>query len=57
MWWCSDIEVGDSSGKRSRRSRGIHKLTDYMNCIGNIRASDSEIDLTPNKLFVESSIR
>ena len=27
-----------------RRSRGNHKLTDYMNCIGNIKASDSEID-------------
>ena len=27
-----------------RRSRGSHKLTDYMNCIENIRASDSEID-------------
>ena len=27
-----------------RRSRGSHKLTDYMNCIGNIKASDNEID-------------
>ena len=27
-----------------RRSRGSHKLTDYMNCIGNIRASNREID-------------
>ena len=27
-----------------RRSRGSHKLTDYMNFIGNIRASNSEID-------------
>ena len=27
-----------------RRSRGSHKLTDYMNYIGNIRASKSEID-------------
>ena len=27
-----------------RRSRGSHKLNDYMNCIGNIRASNSEID-------------
>ena len=27
-----------------RRSRGSHKLTNYMNCIGNIRASNSEID-------------
>ena len=27
-----------------RRSKGSHKLTDYMNCIGNIRASNSEID-------------
>ena len=27
-----------------RRSRGSYKLTYYMNCIGNIRASDSEID-------------
>ena len=27
-----------------RRSRGNHKLIDYMNCIGNIRASNSEID-------------
>ena len=27
-----------------RRSRGSHKLTDYMNCIGNIKASNSEID-------------
>ena len=27
-----------------RRSRGSHKLTDYMNCIGNIRASNNEID-------------
>ena len=24
-----------------RISRGIHKLTDYMNCIGNIKASNS----------------
>ena len=28
-----------------RRSRGSHKLTDYMNCIGNIKASNSEIRL------------
>ena len=27
-----------------RRSRGSHKLTGYMNCIGNIRASNNEID-------------
>ena len=27
-----------------RRSRGSHKLTDYMNCIGNIMVSNSEID-------------
>ena len=27
-----------------RRSTDNHKLTDYMNCIGNIRASNSEID-------------
>ena len=27
-----------------RRSRGSHKLTDYMNYIGNIKASNSEID-------------
>ena len=27
-----------------RTSRGSHKLTDYMNCIGNIRISNSEID-------------
>ena len=27
-----------------RRSRGSHKLADYMNCIGNIMASNSEID-------------
>ena len=27
-----------------RRSRGSHKLTDYMNCIGNIRASNNEIN-------------
>ena len=27
-----------------RRSRGNYKLTDYMNCIGNIKASNSEID-------------
>ena len=27
-----------------RRYRGSHKLTDYMNCIGNIKASNSEID-------------
>ena len=27
-----------------RRSRGSHKLTNYMNCIGNIRASNNEID-------------
>ena len=26
-----------------RRSRGGHKLTNYMNCIENIRASNSEI--------------
>ena len=40
-----------------RRSRVSHKLIDYMNCIGNIRASNNEIDYTPNKLSVESSIR
>ena len=27
-----------------RRSRGNHKMNDYMNWIGNIRASNSEID-------------
>ena len=27
-----------------RRSRGIHTLIDYMKYIGNIRASNSEID-------------
>ena len=27
-----------------RRYRGSHKSTDYMNYIGNIRASNSEID-------------
>ena len=27
-----------------RRSRGSHKLTDYMNYIGNIRASNNEIN-------------
>ena len=27
-----------------RRFRGSYKLTGYMNCIGNIRASNSEID-------------
>ena len=27
-----------------RRSKGSHKLTDYMNRIGNIRASNCEID-------------
>ena len=27
-----------------RRSKGSHKLTDYMNYIGNIRASNNEID-------------
>ena len=27
-----------------RRSRVSHKLTDYMNYMGNIRASNSEID-------------
>ena len=27
-----------------RRSRGSHKLTDYINCIGNIRSSNYEID-------------
>ena len=27
-----------------RRSKGSDKLTDYMNCIGNIRTSNSEID-------------
>ena len=26
------------------RSRGNHKLTDYMNCIGNIRTSKIKID-------------
>ena len=40
-----------------RRFRGSHKLTDYMNCIGNISVSNSEINYTPNKLSVESSIR
>ena len=40
-----------------RRSRGSHKLNDYMNYIGNIRTSNSEIDQTPNKFSVESSIR
>ena len=27
-----------------RRSRGSKKFTDCMNCIGNIKASNSEID-------------
>ena len=27
-----------------RRSRGSHKLTDYITCIGNLRASNIEID-------------
>ena len=27
-----------------RRSRGSLKMTSYINCIGNIRASNSEID-------------
>ena len=27
-----------------RRSKDSHKLTDYMNCIRNIRASNCEID-------------
>ena len=27
-----------------RRSRGSQKLTDYIDCIGNIRASNSEIN-------------
>ena len=40
-----------------RRSRGSHKLTDYMNCIRNLRVSNGEINWTPNKLSVESSIR
>ena len=27
-----------------RRTKGSHKLTDYMNCIGNIKVSKSEIN-------------
>ena len=27
-----------------RRFKGNHKLTDYMNCIGNIKTSNNEID-------------
>ena len=27
-----------------RRSKGNHKLTNYMNCIGDIRVSNNEID-------------
>ena len=27
-----------------RRSRGSHKLNDYMNCTGNIKASNNKID-------------
>ena len=38
------ISKNPKNGSIMRRSRGSHKLTDYMNCIGNIRASNSEID-------------
>ena len=27
-----------------KRSRGSHKLTDYITCIGNLKVSNSEID-------------
>ena len=37
------ISKNPENNSRMRRSRGSHKLTDYMNCIGNIRVSDSEI--------------
>ena len=38
------ISKNSENSSIMRKSRGSHKLTDYMNCIGNIRASNSEID-------------
>ena len=38
------ISKNPENNRIMRRSRGIHKLTDYMNYIRNIRASNSEID-------------
>ena len=43
IWCISDIEDPENNSIM-RRPRGNRKLTDYMNYIGNIRASDSEID-------------
>ena len=56
---CGAFQISKNHKKSSimRRFRGSHKLIDYMNCIGNIRVSNSEIDQTPNKLSIESSIR
>ena len=34
-----------------RRSRGSHKLTDYMNCIGNIRATSQEKKIRESALI------
>ena len=38
------ISKNPESNNIMRRSRGNHKLIDYMNCIENIRVSDSGID-------------
>ena len=38
------ISKNPENSSRMRRSRGSHKLTDYMNCIRNIRVSNDEID-------------
>ena len=36
------ISKNSENNSITRRSRDSHKLIDYMNCIGNIRASNSE---------------
>ena len=38
------ISKNSENSSIMRISKGNHKLTDYINCIGNIRASNSEID-------------
>ena len=38
------ISKNSENNSIMKRSRASHKLTDYMNCIENIRASNSEID-------------
>ena len=38
------ISKNPENNRIMKRSRSNHILTDYMNCIGNIKASNSEID-------------